>query len=83
MRHLLNDYDCEIFGREHNVGFWRDESDFNNEIISFHAHLSPDLDQTAGNAVLNLHKNHRSLVREYIAENDQELDEQIRGILNE
>ena len=82
MRHLLNDFECQIFGREHNVGFWRDPSDFDCEVKSFHAHLSPDLDQTAGSAVLNLHKEHRTLVRDYIAKKDPELDRTISEILD-
>ena len=67
------DFHLEIFGKSHNIGFWRSEFDFSAEQIkvqygakSFHIHLTDVIDDQVVSVIAEKVKKMRSCFRKYL-----------------
>ena len=73
MNRAYKDFHLEIFGKSHNIGFWRSEFDFSAEQIkvqygakSFHIHLTDVIDDQVVSVIAEKVKKMRSCFRKYL-----------------
>ena len=64
MNYLCENFRIGLFGREHNVGFWR--GSMPADAKSFHVHLHDRLDPTATGGLRRVYQHHRGEVLELI-----------------
>ena len=72
MNRISNYIKIQTFGKEHNVGFWREEV-VPQKVKSFHFHTTDGVDKNRNKELKQLNKNITNIGLEYIKNNDSEL----------
>lgn len=62
----------ETFGRDHNIGFWR-EGIFPKTVKSFHCHITNGVDKNRNDRLKELNENIRNSAKEYLKTNHPDL----------
>lgn len=72
MNRISKYINIQTFGKEHNVGFWR-EGIVPRKVKSFHFHTTDGVDKNRNNHLKQLNKDIKSIGIEYIKNNDKDL----------